>query len=103
MADSTERLKEMLGFDPAAYSAPPNGVFAEALKELQEQRIKVAKEKAKEQLSKAIELREKMAVAKREYQNQEKKFEKELVKLLNRLEAMAKGDPPPEEGQENKD
>lgn len=91
MADAVDRLTAMFGFDPAKEMAAGNDVLKEALKEIGEERSKNAKTKAKEQLLKAIELRQQMAAKKREFENQYKKFEKELGKVLGQLDAMASG------------
>lgn len=91
-------LREMLGFDPTSEMSVSASVLGDAIKELQEERAAKVKAKAKEQLQKAIELQVKMKQAKKEFDGQTKKFEKELGKVMRSLEAMAKGEElPPED------
>jgi len=96
MATQAERLESVLGFDPAK-SVLDRTVLSEALKEINEERVKENKAKAKEQILKAIELRSKMEAARKQFEGQQKKFEKELGKILNKIEAMAEGREPPED------
>lgn len=97
-------LKEMLGFDPTVELSVSGNVLGEAIKEIQEERALKVKAKAKEQLLKAIDLQTKMKVAKRNFEKEAKKFDKELGKVMKALEAMSKGEevPPEEENKEEK-
>ena len=85
-----ERLTKILGYDPAKQHGGA-GVFTEALKELQEESDKQVKEQAKGLLAKAIDLRRKMNERVRTVNSEVKKFDKELGKLLNKIEAFSKG------------
>ena len=91
MPDNLERLVSVLGFDPAKGGGADNAIIQEALKEIQDEEAKAKKAKAKEQLLKAAELRKKMVEAERQFESQRKKFDKELGKVLNQIEAMASG------------
>lgn len=90
---SIDRLSKVLGYDPARQTGTGE-VFQAALKEIQEDRDKAVKEKAKALLTQAIDLRCKMDEARRQFTSQEKKFDKELKKLLGRIEGFAKGESP---------
>jgi DNA replication protein DnaD len=92
-----ERLQEMLGFDPVGKAGLTQDLFSEVVKEIQEERTKEAKAKAKEYLIKAMQLREQMEKAKRDFDTQYKKFEKELGKVLNQIQGILTGK---EEGEE---
>jgi len=90
MPDNVERLVSVLGFDPAK-SGGDGSIIQEALKEIKDEEAKAKKAKAKEQLLKAAELRKKMVEAKKQFDGQMKKFDKELGKVLNQIEATARG------------
>ncbi len=95
---SIDRLKAVLGFDPAQQGAPGTGsAFKDALAEIQAEKDAENKVKAKDLLKKAMELRGKMDKAKKEFASQEAKFEKELGKMLRTIEAMAAGKEAPAE------
>lgn len=87
---NTDRLVKILGYDPARSHSGPT-VFSEALKELQEESDKQTKAQAKELIGKAVELRKKMNERVRSVNSEIKKFDKELGKLLNKIEAFSKG------------
>lgn len=91
MPDNVERLVDVLGFDPAKGGGADNAIIQEALQEIKDEQAKAKKAKAKEQLLKAAELRKKMVEAERQFEGQKKKFDKELGKVLNQIEAMASG------------
>lgn len=91
MSVSADRLSNLLGFDPAKNVSPGNEVLQEALKEINEERAKASKVAAKELLLKAIDVRTQWAGKKREFEALDKKFEKELGKLMNKLDALSKG------------
>jgi hypothetical protein len=90
---TAERMDGMLGFD-ASKNNPGKTVFDEALKAVTKKRDEANKTKAVELIEKAIGLREKIDAAKKQFEGQEKKFNKELGKLLSSIEAMAKGTTP---------
>jgi hypothetical protein len=85
-----DRLTKILGYDPAKQHGGPT-VFSDALKELQEEQDEAVKGQAKELLSAAIGLRKKMNEKVRTVNSEMKKFDKELGKLLNKIEAFSKG------------
>ena len=97
------RLTKLAGFDPAKKPKMTNALLKEVLDELQETREQQAKERARSLLQKAIELREGMVKAEKEFNSQKQKFDKELGKILNQLESDLNrssqapgGDPAPE-------
>ena len=93
-SSNAERLNRLVGFDPTKKMNATEELFAEVVDELRKEREVKAKEAAKEQLSKAVELREKMDKVRKEFEGQTAKFEKELGKLLSRLEAGLRGGKP---------
>lgn len=97
----TERLTSMVGFDPAGSPKLTDDIFKEVMKDINEERAEKAKAKAKGLLEQAFALREQMAKARRDFEGQEKKFNKELNKLLNRLESELRGTKPPAEESED--
>lgn len=101
MADQTERLVSLAGFDPAKQPKVTEQIFKEVMSDIQKERADKAKAKARELIVKALDLREQMAKAEREFAQQKAKFEKELGKILNQLEQdlnqAAGGQPPVEE------
>ena len=84
--NTAERLEKLVGFDAAKHPSVTREVFQEVLEDLQKERAEKAKVAATEQIRKALELREKMVKAEREFNKQKEKFDKELGKLLSRLE-----------------
>lgn len=98
---NVDRLAALLGFDPARES-PADGVFAEAMREINEERARAQKERASQLIRQAIALREQMHHAERQFESQRRKFHKDLGKLVARIEALAAGKaaPDPDEHQD---
>ena len=96
---NADKLQSLLDFDAAKRPTLTQELFAEVVKEIQEERAKDAKVKAKEQLVKAMQLREQMAKAKKDFEGQHNKMEKELGKVLNQIQGILSGKCP-EENQE---
>lgn len=92
--NNAERLEKLCGFDPTKKLNATGDLLAEVVKELKEEREVKAKDSAREQLRKALELREKMDNVRKEFEGQTAKFDKELGKLLSRLEAGLRGGQP---------
>ena len=88
---AAERLESLVGFDPAKNLSPGNEVLQEALKHLKEEQRQAALVSTKELLVKAIDLRKQMAAKKKEFDQQFQRSEKELGKVLSKLEAMSQG------------
>jgi hypothetical protein len=68
-------------------------ILNEALEEVSKEKAEERKGKAKELIRKALDLQNQMQAAQREFQGKSKKWEKELGKVMNRLENMAQGKP----------
>lgn len=96
------KLQEMLGFDPAKKDNITSEAFKEVVAEIQAERQKVIKEKAKTQLLRAMELRDQKDKADRDYAAASKKWDKEMGKTLRGIEAMLTGKPVDEEKEEEK-
>lgn len=88
-----DRLSKLLGYD-AAKQHGGKSVFDEALKEIQEEKDKATKVKAKEMLQKAIDIRMKMDEIDKQYNANRNKFNKELGKLMGKIEAFSRGESP---------
>ena len=97
---NAERLTDLLKFDPIKRHPITQEVFADVLKEITEERLKTVRVQAKETLQKAMELRQQMNKAEKDFKGQQQKFEKELGKLLNQVQSMLSGkEPEPEQTQ----
>ena len=94
---SAERLEKLIGFDATKRLNVTKELFGELVDDIKKERLEKAKVAAREQLVKAIELREQMVKVEKEFENHRRKFEKELGKLLSGLEASLNGQPIPEE------
>ena len=89
---NTKALSELLG--PAAAQA---GVLQSAIAEVAKEDAEARKAKAKELIRKAIGFSKQMDRAKRDFNAQVAKFDKELGKVLRQINAMADGKEPTEE------
>jgi hypothetical protein len=101
MAENTNthiaRLSDMLGFDPGKKDQITSEAFKEVVAEIQAERQKAVKEKAKTQLLKAMEIRDQKSKMDKEYANASKKWDKEMGNLLKQIESMLTGKPVEEE------
>jgi vacuolar-type H+-ATPase subunit I/STV1 len=88
---NAEKLQKMLGFDPDKKTNITQDALSEAVKEINEERIKEVKARAKELLIKAMQLREQKVKLDREYNQQSGKFDKELGKILKQIEGALSG------------
>tara|TARA_Y100000034_G_C6721861_1_gene319386 strand:- start:243 stop:560 length:318 start_codon:yes stop_codon:yes gene_type:complete len=68
-------------------------VLKEALKEVSEEQAEKKKKAAKELIVKALELKKQMDDAEKQFTSQKQKWDKELGKVMNRLQNMASGKP----------
>jgi hypothetical protein len=93
---NSDKLQDMLDFDAAKRPTLTQELFGEVVKEIKEERAKDAKAKAKEQLVKAMQIREGMAKAAKDFNNQQQKMEKELGKVLNQIQGILSGKCPEE-------
>ena len=82
-----KRLQKILGFDPTK-NGSGKGVLTEALSVIQNERAEQNKKKAEELIRKAISSAEKMAEAKKKFEGEMNKSEKELSKLVSAIEAL---------------
>lgn len=89
-SNNTDKLAALLQFDPAK-PVGTKTAFDEALAEVQKEEAEVAKAKAKDLLKNALDLQRKKQAAKKQFLAEDKKFDKQLGKLLNNLSAMANG------------
>jgi hypothetical protein len=88
---NVQKLSKMLGFNPDKKSNITQDALTEAVKEINEERIKEVKVKAKDLLIKAMQLREQKVKLDRDYAGQSKKFDKELGKILKQIEGALSG------------
>lgn len=99
MADiASNKLEGLLGFDPTKRETLTQELFKEVVQEISKERTDKAKAQAKEHLTKAIQLREGMVKARRDFDREDKKFEKELGKVMNQIQGVLTGQEPHEEG-----
>lgn len=107
MADSVnnhiEKLNSLLGFDAGKKDQITSDAFKEVVAEIQQERQKSIKEKAKAQLLRAIEMRDQKEKTDREYLQLSKKWDKEMGKILRGIEAMLSGKPLEEEEEKKKE
>src|SRR5438270_13727243 len=85
---NTQRLEEMLKPHRQEFD-----VLHEALKEVSKEESDKKKDAAKDLIRKALDLQNRMETAKRTFESETKKFDKDLGKVLNRLRNMAAGRP----------
>jgi uncharacterized membrane protein (UPF0182 family) len=88
MATNTERLDDL--FKPHAQKVD---ILKEALREVSEEQAEKKKAAAKELVVKALDLKKQMDDAEKQFNAQKKKWDKELGKVINRLQNMAQGKP----------
>lgn len=85
MSDNFSKLNEMLGFDASKHT-PLGSVLGDALKEVNEERAEKAKEECKKVVLEAIGIAEQAKQAERQFFSAQKKFDKQLGKLMGRLQ-----------------
>lgn len=91
--DRVAQLCEKLGFDPARQATGDAGLLADVVKEIQQEREKEVKTKVKELLVLAMQVRKQMDDARKKFEREWAKMEKELGKILGDLERLASGKP----------
>lgn len=94
------QLEKLLGFNPTREPGMNRSALDEVVAELAKERGEKAKVKAREFLSKAIDLATKRTKLERETKKQFEAFDKELGKLMNQLRAALDGRPAPVEGEQ---
>lgn len=85
------------GMDGAKAPALDKDGLTELVKEFAEAKRLEAKVKVKEVLGRVWELKKKMTAAEREFNNNQRKFTKEMNKLLSAAQAALAGQPPPKD------
>ena len=86
-----DRLESLLGFDPAKADATSQDVVQQAVAEIQEERSKAAAAKAKEFITKGMELVQRFDAAQKAARKEEQKFEKDLKKLMDQIDRLKSG------------
>lgn len=97
VSKSAEKLEGLLGFDPTKRGTLTQELFKEVVQEISKERTDKAKAQAKEHLTKAIQLREGMVKAEKDFNKEKQKFEKELGKVMNQIQGILTGKEPQEE------
>lgn len=93
--DPTNRLVEMLGFDPGkGRLSLTQDVMKEVTGEFLQERADEAKKKAKELIREAMELRASRVKAEREFNKSVQKFDKSLGRVMAQIEALVSGQDP---------
>lgn len=95
--NNTQRLVNLMGFDPAKRQGATQDLLKEVLGDLTKERAEKAKELVKAQLAEAVQLREQMHRLDSEFNKNRAKFDKQLGKILNSLESALRGQPVVEE------
>ena len=79
------------GFSSTSQTPITTKILEDVTKELQIEREEAAKLRAKELVGKDIELSQKRDAARKAFSAQDKKFDKELGKLINQIESSVNG------------
>ena len=93
-----DRLFKVLGFDPGKDVGPKDlpseggGVFADAMREVVKERSEANKAKAVVLIKQAIDLKAKWDEEEKKFLASKKKFFKDFGKVVNRIEALARGE-----------
>lgn len=98
MSDNFDKLNDLLGFD-AAKRTSLGGVLKDSLAEVVAEREEKARTECKAVILEAIGVAEQAKQAERQFASAQKKFNKQLGKLLGRLQGG--GQPQEEEGDED--
>jgi len=91
------RLIRVLKYDPTKRQSLTGNVLQEVFDDVNKERINKAKEDTKVLISKAIEMTRQKADIDKTYRNTSQKFEKDLGKVMNQIEAMVNGKEQPEQ------
>lgn len=98
--NNAEKLNSLLTFDATKRPPLAGEALAKVIEEIKKEKLEIAQKEAKDLLYKAIELQNKKAVAKRAFENQDRKFDKELGRVLKNINNLLEGRPI-ETGNEN--
>lgn len=94
--DQFGRLFKVLGFDPSKEIGPKDSaggsVFTEAMKEVVKERAEANKVKAVVLIKQSIDLKAKWDEEEKKFLASKKKFFKDFGKVMNRIEALARGE-----------
>lgn len=93
-------LAAMLGFDPSKSTSLTGDLFKEVVKEIQDEKLKEAKVKAKEHLLKAMTLRQQMVKVRKDFDKQWNQHEKELGNIMKQIHGIMSGKPAEEATEE---
>lgn len=93
-------IEAIIGFNPVG-DAATKAVLDEALKEVREEREVEAKGRVKEHIHKLIDLARQFNARKKEFQKEEKKFNKTAGKLMKQLRKMSSGEDPSDDDDED--
>jgi hypothetical protein len=99
---NTDALLALLEFDPAKPTLTGD-VVNDALKEIREEAALKSKDRAKEGLRKAMDIRTKMETCKRNFDKEYRKFDKELGTAIKGLVAAVNGQQPGQVPVDDKD
>ena len=89
MDSQMERVSKLLGFNPQELGVAD--AFKQALDEVKKERADAAKAKVKEKLVRLLDLQKQREEVKKKFAADDKKFEKEVGKLLAELEGSSSG------------
>ncbi len=104
--DPTSRLlddvSKVVGFDVSKKATPSGDALSNALKKIAEERQKEMEKQAEDLTRQVLAAVDKYKVAKSQFTQVEQAFQKEVKKLLSRIQRMSSGDDSPEEEEEEK-
>lgn len=93
-------LIQKLGFDPAKQPTGDARILSKVMDKIKAEREALVEKQVEDLVRKLMEIRQTMDKAKKEFDKQYQKHEKEVAKLLTDLDRIASGgadDPPPED------
>lgn len=95
-SSSAKNLVELLGYEPEKAHKITKELFGEVIEEIKKDRIDVAKNKVKDLLVKAINLRKQADKAKKDFTAQMIKCDEELGKVMCSIDLLLSGEEPKE-------
>ena len=98
--DKVAALCTRLGFAPARQPTGDGKVLASVIEEIQKERETKVRGQLKELMVKAMDVRTTIDKARKAFDGESRKYEKELGKILNEIDRLASGKPAPEATEE---
>lgn len=90
---NADKLAGMLTFDPIKRVPLAGEAFSKVVEEIKKERVEEGTKQAKELLLKAMDFQKQKVDAKKRFEQQDKKFDKELGKILRQIDNLLQGKP----------